>query len=142
MPDPDRDNLPVIRRSDGTIRTDITAADFQAPIEREPIRVVGRTRTRIPEPRLGDYRPGRATGLATTAMSLTHQFTAVLPRYLIAALILGAIAWPVTGLLWVTITAAALPLLAFLWWLNLVRLQAKEYRRGYGPPPPGSHGRL
>jgi hypothetical protein len=149
MPDPDSDNLPVIRRRDGTIRTDIKPGEL-SPVrrDREPINVVGR---QVPRPRRDPASidlptPARATGRATRIANNTrawgHLFAVVLPRYLVASVVLGVVAGVGTGLLWLSLSAAALPLVVFGWWLNQVRRQAKEHRRGQAPPPPGWLGKL
>lgn len=142
---PDRvGQTPVIRRRDGTPRTDIVVTpddtfDVESR-ERDPIRVVGR---RIPRPReIPDAAaaPGRATGIATTMTVVVHLLRRVLPRYLIASAILVLAAWAFTGTAWVVYTAAGLPLVVWVWWVWVVMAQARRYRRGEASPPPGWFG--
>jgi hypothetical protein len=152
MPTDDQEPGPLIRRrSTGEVRTDIDITGTRdparyEPAEREPIRVVGRPRPRpvaIPEPRMDHTMPGRATAITYTTASFVHLLRVVLPRYLVAGLILGGIALAISKLLWVALIAAGLPLPVFLWWaLGPVRKQARAYRRGDGPPPPGYLGKI
>lgn len=141
-PDPADDNLPVIRRRDGTIRADIDPADLQPLQQREPIRVARTRRIEdIPEPRTAArHHPARATTIAHTATSIGHLVGRVLPRYLLAALITGAAVWFLTGALWVVLLAVGLVLAGWVWWVSVVLRQAAAYRRGEAPPPPGWTG--
>lgn len=141
---PADDNLPVIRRRDGTIRDDIVIAAPPPPAQpqRRPVPIVGRPR-HIPAQRDTDIvGPGLATGLATTTASVAHLFRVVLSRYLVVAGVLAIAAWAVTKLVWAGLTVGALPLLVFLWYTRQVLRQAKQYRRGEAGPPPGYLGKF
>ncbi len=148
MPTDNQEPGPLIRRrSTGEPRTDIEITTSQTPTrhqpaEREPVRVVGRPRPRVPAPRSGHDRPARATAITYTTGSYVHLFRVVLPRYLLAGVILGAIALVLTKLIWVALVAAGLPLLVFVWWATVVWRQARDFRRGEAPPPPGYLGRF
>jgi hypothetical protein len=135
---PERRQPTVIRRrSDGTVREDLMTAHTEQPQIRDAVAHP------IPQPRIEHTPvPGRATGIARTLASYGHLFRVVLPRYLLAGVALAVAAWFATGLLWATLIAAVLPLPVFVWWWTVVREQARDYRRGEAPPPPGWLGRL
>jgi hypothetical protein len=133
---------PVIRRRDGTIRTD-------SPHLREPPDAVTRpiyedrsyqeppAAPHIPEPRMKN--PNRAGALRNNLRSIWWQMTRVAPCFLAAGIVVWLIMrWLTDSHFWAW-AATIIPTVLFFVWMRLVIGQARAHYRGDAVPPPGAY---